>query len=297
MASLEACDTSRSGRLRPFLYVLPGLALYAAFVLVPVVDTFRRSLFERPMRYAALRFVGLENFLALVRDPVFWAASGHNLLLVALSLLVQLPLALMLAVLLSHPTPFRGVFRTVLFAPMVMPTVAIAALWSCLYTPGVGLVDRTIALFVEGFVGDWLGSPRWAMVCVFVAICWRYVGFHMVIYLAGIAAIPDELYEAARLDGAGEWRLFRHVTLPLLRPVIGVSATLAVIGSLKYFDLAYLMAEGAGETGRELLATYVFRLGIQEGRDGYGSAVAVVLFVVAFASAVAMRRLRGEGRA
>jgi raffinose/stachyose/melibiose transport system permease protein len=166
---------------------------------------------------------------------VFWRASLHNAGLLVLSLAVQLPLAAFLAILLQYPTRCRGLFRTLFFAPMIMPSVAIAVLWTYIYLPEQGILDRIIGLVRPGFAMGWLSDPATVMFCVFVTVCWRYTGFHMVLFMAGLSGIPEELYEAARLDGAGEVAVTRHITLPLLRPVLGVSATLSVIGSLKYF--------------------------------------------------------------
>lgn len=280
------------------LFILPALAVYLLFVVLPIADAIRLSFFHWEGAASTPRFDGWANFAALARDPVFGSALWHNLLLLALSLLVQLPLAMLLAVLLSYPLRGRWLFRTVFFAPMVMPSVAIAVLWSYIYLPEQGLLDQAIRLFHAGFGGDWLGSPKTAMLCVFVTICWRYVGFYMVLFMAAIAAIPDELYEAARIDGASEWSAFRWITLPMLRPMIGVAAVLSVTGSLKYFDLVYMMAGGAPEGARELLATYVYRLAFDsaQGRFGYGSAVATVLFLIALAVAVLVLRARRAGR-
>jgi len=276
-----------------YLYLAPALAIYALFVIMPIGEAFRLSPFRWPSAVSEPRFVGLANYRDLIHDAVFWSALWHNLLLLVLSLFVQLPIALTLAVLLSYPIRARWLFRTVFFAPMVMPTVAIAVLWSYVYLPERGLLDQVIRVFDKGFGGNWLGSPTTAMLCVFVVICWRYVGFHMVLYMAGIAAIPPALYEAARIDGASEWGTFRHVTLPMLRPTIHVSVTLSVIGALKYFDLVYMMAGGAPETSRELMATYVYRLAFEggQGRYGYGSAAAMVLFVIALVVAAVVTRL------
>ena len=274
-----------------FGFLLPALVIYALFVILPIGEAFRLSLFRWPSAVSEPVFCGLRNFAALMGDAVFWSALGHNVLLLVLSLAVQLPIALMLAVFLSYPVRGRRLFRTVFFAPMVMPTVAIAVLWSYVYLPEQGLLDQVIRLFDRGFSGGaWLGGPNTAMLCVFATICWRYVGFHMVLFMAGLAGIPEELYEAARMDGASEWGAFKAITLPLLKPTIRVSATLSIIGSLKYFDLVYMMAAGAPEKSRELMATYVYRLGFEggQGRFGYGSAAAVMLFLVALAAGAAV---------
>ena len=222
------------------------------------------------------------------------ARIGDNALLLMLSLVTQLPLALFLAVLLSYPTGARTLFRTVLFAPMVMPTVAIAVLWGFVYLPEQGLLDQLISMLGGSGANAWLANPETALLCVFATICWRYTGFYLVLFMAALTAIPDELYEAARLDGAGEWQLCRHVTLPLIRPMLGVAATLSVIGSLKYFDLVYMMAGGAPEKHRELMATYIYRLAFSsgQGRYGYGSAAAVYLFIIALATVLVVLRIQ-----
>ena len=274
----------RHGAWTPWAFLLPAMAAYAVFVATPIAESFRMSVYAWPTAYSPPVFAGLANFRRLTGDPIFWAALGHNALLLVMSLVIQLPLALLLAILLSYPIRGRRLFRTVFFAPMVMPTVAIALLWSYIYEPDTGLLDRMIQWVQPSFVGEWLSSSSTALLCVFVTICWRYTGFHMVLYMAGLAGIPKELYEAARIDGASEWQVARHVTLPLLKPMIAVSATLSIIGSLKYFDLVYMMARGAPPRARELMATYVYSLAFEDaqGRYGYASAVAVALFLVTF---------------
>jgi len=169
-----------------------------------------------------------------------------------------------------------------------------------IFLPGDGLADRLIGLVSQGFAFGWLSEPGWALASVFVTICWRYIGFHTVLFMAGLAALPTDVYDAARVDGANEWQVCRRVTLPLMWPVVRVSALLSVIGSLKYFDLVFMMAAGAPGSSRELMATYVYRLAFAsgQGRYGYASAVAVVLFAIAFAVAVGLavvRRRGGEG--
>lgn len=293
-----------SGTARPhvdgkaFLFLVPALSLYLLFAVVPVADSLRLSLFHWPHAAADPEFCGLRNFARLMQDGVFWRACLHNGLLILLSLGVQLPVAFALAVLLSYPTRGRGGFRTAFFAPMVMPTVAIAVLWSNVYLPESGLLDSLIRLFDRDFAFGWLSEPRTAMACVFATVCWRYIGFHMVLYMAGLAAIDPQLYEAARVDGAGPWRQCRHITVPMMTPMIRLSCLLSVIGSLKYFDLVYMLAAGAPETSRELLATYVYRLAFAggQGRYGYASAVAVLLFLLALAasSLLLARYRKGE---
>ncbi|MBR5024729.1 MAG: sugar ABC transporter permease [Victivallales bacterium] len=276
----------------PYLFILPALVIYALFVLVPIAGSARMSLFEwggSPLP----RFVAFKNYALLLKDTIFWRALMNNALVLVGSLVIQLPFSALLALLLSYKTFFRTLFRTAFFAPMVMPTVAIAILWQYIYAPEDGLVTKLIQLVTGGdFTFPWLATPSTSpflpsvsLLCIFVTICWQYTGFHMVLYMAGIAAIPDELYEAARIDGANELQICRHIVLPALKPTIVVSATLSVIGSLKYFDLIYLMAAGLPQNDREVMATYIYRLAFDQGqgRFGYGSAAAILLIIIALA--------------
>ena len=268
-------------------FFLPTLLVYALFVLLPIFLSIWLSFF-RWDGITQPRFVGLANYFRVLQDSVFWRALGHNFVLVVLSLVIQLPLALLLAVLLSRRVLGRAVFRTVYFMPMVLPTAAIGLLWSVVYLPGTGILDRAIGLFVDGFSFPWLGSQQTVLLAVVVAVCWRYTGFHLVLFMAGLESIPEALYEAARVDGASEWQIFRHVSLPLLLPVARISATLSVVGSLKYFDLIYVMTGGGPAHASELVATYMFKQGITGCQVGRGSTIAVALFVVAFCVALVL---------
>jgi len=266
-----------------WLFLLPALLIYGLFVLLPILDSFRMSLFHWESPMAPPAFCGVSNYAELLKDPVFWQSLWHNVLLLLGSLLVQLPLAAFLAILLYYPVWGRTLFRTAFFAPMIMPTVAIAVLWQYVYDPSNGLLTLLIRQFSPDFEFAWLATPGWSLLWIFVVICWQYTGFHMVLFMAGLSAIPKDVFEAARMDGASEWQVCCHVILPMLRPVAMVSGMLSIVGSLKYFDLVYLLAGGLPAGSREVLATYVYRLAFEQGqgRFGYGSAAAVVLFAVA----------------
>jgi len=268
-----------------WLFLVPALAFYLSFVALPIAQSFYVSLFDWPTHAAApARFVGLENYARLVNDGVFWKALSHNVALVVLSLVIQLPVALFLAALLSGRVFARGFFRTVYFTPMVLPTVVIALVWRQILLPATsaGLLTQLLAWLglpspADGFLGD----PRFALLSVILTISWRYVPFHMVLFIAGIETIPEELYEAARIDGANARQLFRHITLPSLAPVVRISAVLSIVGSLKYFDLVYVMTGGGPpEHVTELMTTYMFKIGIDQQTIGYGSAVAVAGFLI-----------------
>lgn len=241
-------------------------------------------------------FYGIANFKALVHDKVFWLSIWHNALLLVGSITIQLPIAAFFAILLHYPTWGRTAFRTAFFAPMIMPTVAIAILWQYVYDPGNGLLTSLIQLFKPDFEYAWLATPGWSLLWIFVTICWQYTGFHLVLYMAGLSAIPNDYFEAARIDGASELQICRHIILPLLKPTFAVSATLSIVGSLKYFDLVYMMSSGLPAESREVLATYIYRLAFDQGqgRFGYGSSAAVMLFLLALlvVTPLQARRLR-----
>lgn len=267
-------------RWTPFVFIAPALAWYAAFALTPVGESFRLSLYRWPSAVAEPGFVGLDNFARLAGDAVFWSALWHNVLLVVLSLAAQIPAAIALAVLLSYPLRARGLFRAVFFAPMVIPTVAIAVLWSYIYMPEYGLLDQVIRVFAPGFAGGWLSDSKTALLCVFVTICWRHTGFHMVLFMAGIAAIPDELYEAARLDTNNGWQIFRFVTLPLLRPILGITLLLRMIEAWKIIDVPFAFTKGGPGTATQTYTIYVWRQAFTSFDLGYASALGIIFLIL-----------------
>ncbi len=248
------------------LFALPAAVVYLPLLAIPLVYTFALSLHRWDGLAPSWRWYGLGNYSSLLNDRIFWIALWHNLLLIGVSLVVQLPLGLALALLLRRAGRLTGLIRTSIFIPYILPTVVIALVWRLLFTRAVPTL---------------YGDAQWMLPLVIVAISWRFIGFHMVLYLAGLATIDPQLEEAATLDGAGHWAIFRHITLPLLKPVLVVSATLAVIGSIKYFDIVYVMAGGDPPQSTELLATYMFEQGFDARRFGYASAIAVAMVAAA----------------
>ena len=283
-------------------FLAPALAFYLAFFALPILQSFAVSLFEwSTLAARPTRWVGLDNYARLVHDAVFWKALAHNAALVVLSLAIQLPLALFLAALLSGRVRGRVFFRTAFFAPMILPSVVIALVWQQMYFPEIaqGLFAQVFrVLGIPGPENGFLGDASTAMLAMVVTVSWRYTGFHMVLFMAGIETIPEDLYEAARVDGAGAWSQFRHVTLPSLAPVIRISAVLSIVGSLKYFDLFWVMTRGGPpEHATELMTTYMYKTAFDEYRGGYGSALAVACFLVSLAVVGAIFAMRRRGEA
>jgi raffinose/stachyose/melibiose transport system permease protein len=274
----------------PALFMLPALALYALFVLFPIVQAARFSLFDWNGLEALDQFVGLANFERALADPVFLGAVSHNAFIVILSLLVQIPFALGLALMLNRQ--FRGcaILRLIFFAPYVIAEVITAIVWSLLLQPN-GLAEHLLSAIGLGEAYQpWLAGTDTVLVALVFIITWKYFGFHMILLLAGLQGIPREIEEAAAIDGASRWQGIRYVTLPLLGPTLRVSVFLSIIGSLQLFDLVWVTTRGGPVNASNTMAVYMFDRGFVRFQFGYGSAVAVILFLLCFVLALAYQR-------
>jgi len=281
-------------------FLAPALLLYGLFVLVPIAQSLRNSLYDWNGLEALDDFVGLDNFRRAFDDPLFRDALQHNGIIIVLSLLIQIPLALGLALLLDSRIKGRAVLRTLFFAPYVLSEVVTGVVWRQILRPD-GLLDRTlISVGAEGMVQEWLADPDIVLYSLFFVSTWKYFGFHMVLLLAGLQQIPKELHEAAAIDGASSWQTFRHVTLPLLGPALRISIFLSIIGALQLFDLVWVTTKGGPVGASSTMATYLYDQ-FRRGLFGYASAVSIVIFalslvVALFYQRVAMRRdLQGTG--
>jgi raffinose/stachyose/melibiose transport system permease protein len=272
------------------LFLLPALALYAIFVVFPMVQAARYSLYDWNGLEPLTDFVGLANFQRALGDRVFQSAVTHNAIIVVLSLAIQLPYALALALILNRRFRGRAILRLVFFAPYVIAEVITAIVWSLLLQPD-GLAQHLLgSVGAGGAYHPWLADPSTVLIALFVIITWKYFGFHMILLLAGLQAIPRELEEAAAIDGASRRQALRYVTLPLLGPTIRVSAFLAIIGSLQLFDLVWVTTRGGPVNASTTMAVYMFDRGFVRFQFGYGSAVAVILFLLCFVLALAYQR-------
>ena len=286
---------SRSGRnVRAWavagLFMLPALVLYAVFVLFPIVQAARFSLFDWNGLEPLDTFIGLANFERALADPTFLGAVNHNAVIVVLSLVVQIPIAIGLALMLNRQFRGRAVLRLIFFAPYVIAEVITAIVWSLLLQPN-GLTEHFLtAIGLGELYQPWLADPDTVLVALFFIITWKYFGFHMILLLAGLQGIPREVEEAAAIDGASRWQGIRYVTLPLLGPTIRVSVFLSIIGSLQLFDLVWVTTRGGPVNASNTMAVYMFDRGFVRFQFGYGSAVAVILFLICFVLALAYQR-------
>ena len=272
------------------LFMLPALALYALFVLLPIVQAAHYSLYDWNGLEPLNQFIGLANFERALSDPVFLGAVSHNAVIVVLSLAVQIPFALGLALMLNRRFRGRAILRLVFFAPYVIAEVITAIVWSLLLQPD-GLAEHFLtAIGLGDLYSPWLADPDTVLVALFFIISWKYFGFHMILLLAGLQGIPRELEEAATIDGATRGQAIRYVTLPLLGPTIRVSVFLSIIGALQLFDLVWVTTRGGPVNASNTMAVYMFDRGIVRFQFGYGSAVAVILFLLCFTLALAYQR-------
>jgi raffinose/stachyose/melibiose transport system permease protein len=282
------------------LFLLPAVALFVTFVVYPIVQSTRYSLYDWNGLEPLTDFVGIDNFRRAFSDQLFRDAVRHNGIIIALSLLLQIPFALGLALLLNVKLPGRGLLRTLFFAPYILSEVVTGVVWRQILRPD-GLLDQGLtAIGAEGLIHEWLGDPDIVLYSLFVVISWKYFGFHMILILAGLQQIPKELNEAALIDGASSWQRFRYVTLPLLGPTIRVSVFLSIIGALQLFDLVWVTTRGGPIGASSTMATYLYEQ-FRRSLFGYASAVSIIIFGLSLVIAIAYQRvvmrrdLRGSG--
>ena len=274
------------------LFLLPALILFLLFVIYPIFRSIYFSMFDWNGLGPAVDFVGLQNFKDILTDQVFLKAVRNVVLIIGFSVGAQLPLALALAVMVGRNLPGRGLFRTIFFMPYVLAEVNVAIMWMLLYNPDPdrGLLNA-IAVALGGEPIGWLSNPSLVLFSIFIALTWKYFGFHMLLYLAGLQNIPLELEEAARIDGANSFQNFFYITLPLLGSTIRTSVYLSVLGSIQQFILFWIMTKGGPINASETLATYMYRFGFVRFELGYGSAVAIYMFLFCLIFSLIYQRL------
>ena len=273
------------------LFILPALLIYLFYFVYPIPASAYLSLFKWNGIAPRMQYVGLGNWAALLRDSVFWKSFANNLILVVASLVIQLPLGMALGLLVSSSLKGARFFKLVYFVPMMLSAVAIGITWKFIFGPTYGLLNAFLRLIGLGVLArGWLGEPALALGAVIATICWEFIPFYMVIFAAALAGVSRELIEAAYIDGASPRRTFFRITLPLLQGAIRAAAILSLTGSLKYFGLIYVMTEGGPDHATELLATYMYKQAFTGFTMGYGSTVAVFMFLISFVLAIVVLR-------
>lgn len=284
--------TNRVGAI--LLMLPPALVLFTLFVASPLIDAAYYSLFKWDGYGVPTDFVGFDNFRQALGHAVFWQALRNTLVVLAVSIFIQLPIALGLALLVYEKTPANTLFRLIFFLPFILAEIASGLIWSFVFDGNTGIAAALFrALGMEPvFI---LADRHWAFAAITLVVVWKYFGFHMMIYVAALQGVPKELLEAARLEGAGRWQVVRYVQVPMIASAIGVSAFFAIVGSLQLFDVVIPLTNGGPSNSSHTVVTYLYSFGLTRTRIGFGSAVGVMLFVAAVGIAVLYQRQSSRG--
>lgn len=260
------------------LYTLPALLLLLVLIYVPIALSGYYGLMDWT-GIGQMQFIGLENYANLMKDEKFWASAGHSFLLGIFSVL---SLLLYLAVSLVLVSKIKGsdFFRKIYLIPMLLSSVAIAQLWLKIFDPSNGMLNKLLEMFEVENTPVWLADPNTALYAIFVPIVWQYAGFYILIYYAALKNVPEEIIEAARIDGATPLQIALKIKLPMISAVFKVTIMLSLVGSLKYFDLIYVMTGGGPNGASEVMASYMYKEAFELNNFGYASAVGFGLLVI-----------------
>lgn len=275
----------------------PALGLVFIFVLLPAAMTFVGSFFSFGITSSAWTWTGLGNYARAVSDPIFWVALKNNVIIIVGSIVSQVGLGAILAAILDRGiTRGTTVYRTIIFMPVVISSVAVSLVWMMIYDPNTGVLNAIIkGIGLTPPRLGWLGDPNISIWMVLVTAAWANVGFQMVLILAGLQAIPKELYEAAALDGARGLKAFRHITLPGIRNILIVGVLISTIGSLKVFDLIFVMTGGGPANATQVMGTYIYLQAFNLGNMGYANALSIILLLIALLLGVLQLKLSRRG--
>lgn len=267
-----------SNKLVIALYVLPALLLIIGVIYVPMILTGYYGLMDWT-GIGEMTFIGLENYKELIVDAAFWDSAWHSLLLAIFSTL-SLAVYLIISLILAGNIKGSNLLRKIYLIPMLMSSVAIAQLWIKIYDPNNGMLNSVLKFIGIENPPAWLADPKFVLPAIIIAILWQYAGFYIIIYYAALKGVPTELEEAAKIDGATPLQIAYKIKVPLIAGVIKVTIVLAIVGSLKYFDLIYVMTGGGPNGSSEVIASYMYKKAFDTYQFGYGSAVAFFLLII-----------------
>ncbi|MCC5895616.1 MAG: sugar ABC transporter permease [Alkalibacterium sp.] len=284
-AKLQKKKDRNNTRLTIAIFLLPAILTYLVFILYPIFDTFVISLYRWNGISPTRTFVGLDNYTTLLQESRFWFAFRNNMYVVLLSIFVQIPLGLVMALVLFSKIKGKKILNVLFFLPYLMSTVAVGLLWIFMYDPVNGPVNRLFNLFGMQSV-HWLAGGTSSLIAILIVIAWQFAPFYMILFRAAMVGIPEEHYESAEIDGASETQKFFYITLPSIMPTIVSSSILAVVGSLKTFAIFYVMTGGGSGISTDILGTFMYRQAFINFNMGYSSAIAAIMFIVALISVI-----------
>ncbi len=283
-------DASRAERLQAAFLVAPAVLVLAAVALFPILAAVWLSLHRSILVFGEERFIGVENYAFLLRDTRFLTALGNTAYFTLVAVTVELLLAMPLALLMNRAFPGRGLLRASVLIPWAIPTVVAAKLWAWMYNPDFGLLNQ----LWPGRDVNWLGTPGLALHAAILVDVWKTTPFVALLLLAGLQGIPQDLYKAARVDGAGPWRVFWRITLPLLSPALLIALLFRTLDAFRVFDAIYVLTEGGPANTTETLSIYAYKTLMRSGNFGYGSTLSVVTFRCVVLLALGYLRLLGR---
>jgi len=280
-----------------FVFLTPITILLVIYLFYPIIDTFITSGYRWNGISADRNFVGIGNWLTLLKDKSFWTAFKNNLIIMVLSICIQIPIGLALATFIDFGGKRMTIFKVLWFVPLLMSSVAIGFLFTYALATNGGIISTISELFGGGNI-DLLGNPNRALYAVVGVIAWQFTPFYMVYCMAAYTNISTEVYEAAIIDGATRGQYFRSIALPLLAPSLKSAAILSMVGSLKYFDLVFVMTGGGPGTATELMGTYMYKESFKNFNMGYGATIAGGMFIlITIVSLLTIRALNGKKEA
>ncbi|PXV95684.1 carbohydrate ABC transporter membrane protein 1 (CUT1 family) [Lachnotalea glycerini] len=286
-------DKLRKNKLAVCLFLLPALILFTLIIIVPIFMSAYYSLLDWDGMTKGV-LIGLKNYINLFQSPSagFVKTLGNALLLALLSVIVQLPISLSFALLLARGIKGERFFIAVFFIPVLISTVVIGQLWLKIYNPEYGILNASLrCLGLDALTRIWLGDKQTVLVAVFIPILWQYVGYHMLLMYAGIKSVSLQLREAAMIDGASSWKVNRFIIIPMIRPVLRICVIFAVIGSLKAFDLIYVLTNGGPSHASEVPSTLMVDMIFSRNRYGFGSAIALFIIFLCFFFALLIKKI------
>lgn len=303
MANLETIRTmtgkaAASSKKRWFSYsvwfILPSFILYTLFVIYPTLNSFNLSFTNWDGVSSDIHYIGLDNFKEMFHSSRFYNALKNTLIMSISLVILENAVAIILAMLVDQVRWFKNFFRSIFYFPVLLSGIVMGFVWAIIFNYNFGVISQLLDKLGMGDLKiDWLGNPNIALIAIVITTVWKGSGYYMIIYLAGLQGIPAELHEAAAIDGAGRWQQFRHITFPLLAGAMTVSVMLSMIGALKIFDQIAAMTDGGPGFATETLTYIVYKVGFGELRQGYGTALSLVLFVlILIVSLVQIKLLR-----
>lgn len=286
-------DKVRKNKLAIFLFMFPASLLFFTIIIIPIVMSGYYSLLEWDGITKGV-FVGFQNYIELFTSPSagFLKTLGNAILLAVFSVIIQLPISLGFALVLAKGIKGERFFVSAFFVPVLISTVVIGQLWTKIYNPEYGIVNvflRSIGL--DALCKTWLGDQGTALIAVFIPILWQYVGYHMLLLYAGIKSVGPELREAAQIDGATEWQTNWYILIPMIKPVIRICVIFAVVGSLKAFDLIYVLTNGGPAHASEVPSTLMVNMIFDRSRYGFGSSIAIIIIFLCFFFAILIKKM------